>query len=895
MRKLSLFLFIISLQMPFLYGKSNVDLTVTGLTCDYETNPIGIDALPPQLSWQLESKTRNTAQVAYQILVATTEEALADDNGDTWDSGKTQASQSTGILYAGKELVSRQRYFWKVRVWTDEQTASDWSEPAFFETGLLKQKDWLGGWIGYTAGFQGRVMYFKSTYATHKTIKDARIYIAGLGFYEMEINRKKVGDQVLDPAQSTYSKRVYYATYDVTGFLTEQANTIVVTVAPGWYGAPKLRFQMHITYDDGTTDLRTSNDMRAITTGPTVYSTVFDGEQYDARDVNPDLYIPYQPPGLMNKSWGFAYNVDEPVGKMVSQRIEPIKVVKTITPTAITEPKPGVFVVDAGRNLAGWASLRVEGEAGRVVTLKFAETLYDNGLANLDNLRNAKAEDTYILNGDGVETWEPKFTYHGFRYVQIDGLPKAPATGDIEIKVVRSAVAQTGSFDCSNKLLNEIHQMVVNTEAANLHSVPTDCPQRDERMGWLNDLTVRIEQAIYNFDFSRFYPKYMIDIADTQEKDGTITCVAPFRFGMRPADPVSASYLLLAQKCYEFYGNKRMIIEHFDGMKAWVDYLYSRTQNGIVDYSYYGDWCPPRDFLMDPNGSGVSRDTPGQLMSTGYLCYCAQLLSQMAEIIGKSAEAAQYKKLAQETGAAFNREYWNEEAGGYASNNQASNSFALYLRLADAEKAPRVITNIVEDVKKQDYHLTTGNLCTKYLLEVLTEYGYPEVAYKIASQVTYPSWGFMLANGATTLWERWEYLTGDAMNSHNHPMMGSVGSWFYKYVIGINPDIEHPAFGQFTIKPFIFDELTYVNGSLNTKKGTIVSNWKKQGKSVLLHITVPGNSTAHVYVPTTNPKSITESGRAATKAKGVKFLREEGEWMVFEVGSGHYQFKSDWK
>jgi alpha-L-rhamnosidase len=414
-------------------------------------------------------------------------------------------------------------------------------------------------------------------------------------------------------------------------------------------------------------------------------------------------------------------------------------------------------------------------------------------------------------------------------------------------------------------------------------------------MGWLNDLTVRIEQAIYNFNMSRFYHKYMIDITDTQDKAGTITCVAPYRFGMRPADPVSASYLLLAYKCYEFYGNKNIITNHFDNMKAWVDFLYSRTQDGIVDYSYYGDWCPPKDFLQDPNGSGVSKDTPGRLMSTGYLYYCADLLAEMADIIGKDSEVIRYKNMAQEIAEAFNHEYWNEQTGGYASNNQASNSFALYLGLADEKKAPRVIHNIVEDIKKQDYHLTTGNLCTKYLLEVLTEYGYHEVAYKIATQTTYPSWGFMLANGATTLWERWEYLTGDAMNSHNHPMMGSVGSWFYKYVIGINPDIRHPAVGKYTIRPYIFDDLTFVDGELITEKGAIKSAWKKQGKSILLDLTIPANTTATVFIPTTNRNSVTENGRAAGRIKELKFIKEEADYVVYQIGSGNYKFKSDWK
>ena len=519
-----------------------------------------------------------------------------------------------------------------------------------------------------------------------------------------------------------------------------------------------------------------------------------------------------------------------------------------------------------------------------MVTLRFAETLYENGLVNQENLRNAKVADTYILKGEGVETWEPAFTYHGFRYIQIEGLPKAPAVGDIQVKVVRSDVAKTGTFKCSNSLLNDIHQMVVNTEASNLHSVPTDCPQRDERMGWLNDLTVRIEQAMYNFNMARFYPKFMDDVSDTQDNNGTITCVAPFRFGMRPADPVSASFLLMAQKCYKFYGNLNMVEEHYDAMKGWVDYLYSRTEKGIVDYSYYGDWCPPKAFLMDASGSGVSRDTPGKLMSTGYLYYCAQMLSDMGKITGRDVEAEHYKKMADEIAAAFNREYWNEETGGYASNNQASNSFALYLGLVDDTKLPRVVNNLVEDVKKHDYHLTTGNLCTKYLLEMLTEHGHVETAYRIVSQTTYPSWGFMLSKGATTLWERWEYATGDAMNSHNHPMMGSADSWFYKYLLGINLDFNHPAFEKFTIRPYIVQNLNWVEGEFISEKGVIKSAWSKKNNSLFFTVTIPGNTTATVYVPTRNSKTITKSGKKVTKVKGLKFIKEEKDYVVFELG-----------
>ena len=577
---------------------------------------------------------------------------------------------------------------------------------------------------------------------------------------------------------------------------------------------------------------------------------------------------------------------------MVSQKLEPIKIMDTIIPKDIKEPVPGIYVIDAGQNLAGWASLKVKGERGTEISMKFAESLYKDGTVNQENLRSAEAKDTYILKGEGEEQWEPSFTYHGFRYVQVEGFPYPPKPGDIQIKIVRSSVDQTGKFKCSNELLNRIHHMVWSTEASNLHSIPTDCPQRDERMGWLNDLTVRIEQALYNFDLSRFYPKFIDDVEDTQDPDGTITCTATFRYGSRPADPVSASYLLLALKSYEFYGNKEIISQHYKGLKAWTDYLNSRTKDGIVDYSYYGDWCPPIEFGV--NSGSVSKYTPGVYISTGYLYYCAKMISQMADLLGNEVDKSFYSKLAEKTAIAINDKYWDEKAGGYGSNNQACNSFALFLGLVDKDRIPRVVNNLVTDVKNHDYHLTTGNLCTKYLLEMLTEYGYPEVAYKVAAQETYPGWGFMLANGATTLWERWEHETGGAMNSHNHPMMGSVGSWFYKYILGILPDNNGPGFEKFIIHPIIMNDLNFAEGEFSSVKGLIKSAWKKENGSIYLNVTIHGNSTATVYVPTKNINSMTESNRKINRVKEIKFLNAQDNYAVYQLGSGTYHFKSDW-
>lgn len=851
MKRISVIVVSTFLLAQSLYASSvpaNKPTMPENLLVEYQSNPIGIDYIP-QLSWQITSGMDNVLQSAYHLQIASSEEGLTAGKADVWDSGKVESSQSTGIFIEKLPLKSRTKYFWRVKIWDNYGAESPWSETSTFETAFLSQSDWHGGWIGYVPGMPGRVQYFKSTYQTPQEVKSARAYVSGLGFYELYINGRKVGDRVHEPAQSTYSKTVYYTTYDITDCLSEGPNTFVIAVAGGWMGSPRLRMQVEFTYADNSLDILNTDRFRSVTTGPTMYSTVFDGETYDARLESSRLFKPYDPPALMNKDWGWAHNTDDPVGKMKAMRMEPIRVVESLQPKLLGKTSDGGYVFDAGRNLAGWAAMKIRGNAGDVVTLRFAETLREDGSVNQDNLRNAKVTDTYITKGEGTEAWEPKFTYHGFRYFQVNGLSYTPAEEDFAVKVVRSDVKRISEFECSNSLLNDIDRMVVNTEASNMHSVPTDCPQRDERMGWLNDMTARIETAIYNFNLALFYPKFVADITDTQDEEGRITCVAPFRFGMRPADPVSA-YLLIAEKCYEFYGNIQVIRENYDAMKKWVDYLASRTDaDGIVDYGYYGDWCPPKEFLMSEDGSGVSKYTPATYMSTGYLYYYERLLAKMAGLIGRDADVTEYNKMAEKTKAAFNSKYWNEELGGYSANNQSCNAFALWLGMPDESRKARVVKNLADDVVKRGYHLSTGNLCTRYLIEMLTENDHAEEAYKVATQTTYPSWGFMLSKGATTLWERWEYLTGDNMNSHNHPMMGSIGSWFYKYILGIRTDFENPAFSRFTVKPYVMGDLTFAKGSVNTVKGPVRVDWNRKGKTVTLNVEVPCGTTAEVWVP----------------------------------------------
>ena len=872
-------------------------LKVLDLKCEYAKNPIGLDIQSPQFSWRIESANRGTLQSAYQVMV-TDSPTDSSPESNIWDSGKINSSRSAGIIYDGPQLISRKRYYWKVKIWDTYNQEATSSEPAYFEMALMNQEDWEAEWIGRASSWTGRPLYYRCHFQVEKPVQQARAYISGLGYYELHINGGKVGGHVLDPGVTNYDKRVLYTTYDITGLLKKD-NMIGVIVGAGWYGIPKLRMQTEIIFTDGTKQIVKTDRSRTpflnnwkVSFGPIVSSSLYDGELYDAREERPGWDVV----GSINSNAPIIRFITPPGGQMSSQKLEPIEVVDTILPVSITEPIVGTYVIDAGQNLAGWAAIKVEGNRGTEVSLKFAEMLYDNGTVNQENLRKALAEDRYILKGDSgnYEFWEPKFTYHGFRYIQLEGFPYRPKANDILIKVVRSAVDRAGDFTCSNDLLNRIHKMVVSTEASNLHSIPTDCPQRNERQGWLNDITVRIGQALYNFNLSRFYPKFIEDINDTQKPDGSIYDTAPRRGGYNPADPVDVSYLLLALKCYEFYGNKMIIHRNYENLKAWVDYLYSRTEEGILNYSRFGDWSPPKEFCVSPT-SPISKNTPGVFMSTGYFYYSCILISQMAQIIGNEKDAIYYEVLAGRTAKAFNEKFWNGQTGGYGSNNQACNSFALFLGLVEEGRISQVVDNLVKDVKAHDYHLTTGNLCTKYLLEMLTEYGHPEVAYRIATQETYPGWGYMLAMGATTLCERWEYNTGSGMNSHNHPMMGSVDSWMYKYLTGIIPDSEKPGFERFSIRPYIIEGLSSAKGEYNSIKGLIKSSWEKANGKISINATIPANSTAIVYIPTKNYKNITEGNQPVDKVIGIRFLRAENNYAIYQVGSGTYYFESEWE
>ncbi len=670
-------------------------------------------------------------------------------------------------------------------------------------------------WIGYAGGLTGKALYFRQSFELKSQVQSAVLRIAGLGYFELSINGEKTGDAVLDPAPTDVSKRVPYRTFDASKQLQAGENVIAVTVGHGWYGRPKLILQLDMELENGEVRTVSTNSFPElrnwkVSDGPVRSDSIYEGEVYDARC---ELGC-WALPGFDDSQWRQAMAIEPPGGELVEQSCEPIRVVRTITPTRSGN------LFDAGENIAGWARLRVQGEAGKKIILRFSENLDDSGHLHPGTNRNADVHDVYICKGSNIEEWEPRFTYHGFRYVEAEGLCE---TDQLEIRVVRTDAPTCGTFQCSSELLNRIVEVIRRTEAGNLHGIPTDCPQRDERMGWLNDMTARAEATMYHFDMSKFYPKWMDDIADTQcPETGAIADTAPFRWGSRPADPVATCYLLIPWLLYLFYNDTKTMARHYDGMKAWVDYLTSRADNHIIGYSYYGDWAPPvGEASAESIGAGaISAHTPGTLISTANYAWSCRLLSKISAVLGRS-DTAKYAELEQAVIESYNRVFWNEAAGGYGSNNQACNAISLALQLVPKERVDRTLDSLLADIEAHDFHLTTGNQCSKFLLEALSDHGHIDTAFEIVNQTTYPSWGYMLAHGATTLWERWEFAKSGGMHSHNHPMLGSIGSWFYSRLAGIRPNEEAPGFGQIRITPQLPSGLDYLDATYYSCRGPI--------------------------------------------------------------------------
>ena len=876
------------------------------LKTDYSTNPINVNNTTPCFSWKYRATDKNVKITHYQVLVASSATNLEQKKVDLWDSGKVKIGKSPITRYSGAPLKSRDTAFWIVRIWDENEKMTQASTISSFEISLLSEKDWYAYWIGFPAGRPGRALYFRNEYIIEKPIKKSRAYVTSLGWNEFYVNGEKVGNSVLNPAQTEFSKRVLYSTYDLNSFLKIGLNILGAVVAGGWYGTPKFLAQIELEFYDGTQDRfftagRNENDKNLwkLSDGPIVETSIFDGEVYDAnREIDDWMSASRKGHSLIyDGSFYVSMIVSRPGGSLNSQVTEPIEVVSEIKPKEITEPDPSIFVIDNGQNLAGWLKINLYMKKDQRLVMRFGENLHPNGRVNQENLRFALAQDTYISKVDGVVTWEPKFTYHGFRYVELEGVEKKPSTGDFATQIIRSNVAKTGEFQCSDTIVNQIQSAVEWTEVSNLHGLPTDCPQRAERLGWLNDMTARCEELIFNFDMSKFLPKWLDDIRDSQDQtSGAIPDTAPFNFGAMPGDPVCISNVLVAWLLYKHFGDKKTLEKNFDSMWQWAQYLSSRVNDGILNDSYIGDWAPPINEAIPGSigTSSVSANTPGALVSTAHYINMLEILSKIALVLKNEQLSKELLAECLVCKKAFHQKFFNPDTGGYGSNNQACNSMALYMDIVPTDLRSRVLENLVSDIVSNEYHLTTGNLATKYIFDVLADGGETNIAFKLLTQTSYPSWGYMLEKGATTMWERWEEATGKGMNSHNHAMYASIGSWFYKYLAGIKLPDSSVGFSNVIIEPIFPTGLDWVKVELDTIKGKISVSWVKQSTSIFLKINLPIGSNCELKIPLfdNNFDEFKESGVTLEKVpkSRIQGLKRDDNKLTIKFEGGNYDF-----
>ncbi|MCI0495388.1 glycoside hydrolase family 78 protein [candidate division KSB1 bacterium] len=888
------------------------------LRCEYLENPIGIDIQNPRFFWTLNHRERKQSQTAYQILVSSDKALLMQEKGDAWDSGKVASEQTIQIEYAGKILESGKRYFWRVRWWDKNDHSSPYSEIAFFEMGFLNDSDWQAKWIskqdvkefkvkgaiilGNDVGeyLQAQAIYLRKEFKVKEKIMRARAYVCGLGYYELRLNGQKIGDRVLEPAQTDYRKSALYSTYDITEAI-QRDNAIGVILGNGRhvkiydYGKPRLILQIHIEYEDGTTEKIVTDEKWKVSHGPLMDNGLYYGEKYDAR-----LEMPgWDQPDSDDSDWDSAILVDG--YNLASEMMPPIRVTQILKPQNLSSPSPGTYIFDFGQNFTGWARLSVLGPAGTEVKLRYAELLHPDGTLNTIPNQRAEATDVYILKGEGVEIYEPRFTYHGFRYVEVTGFPGVPTLENIAGCFVHSAVEPAGDFICSNQLFNQIHRNVRWGNLSNLMSVPTDCPQRDERYGWMGDAHLAAEQAIFNFDMAAFYSKFACDMQLSQLENGSLPDTVPPYLGklVYPADPAwGTAYIIIVWYLYHYYGDTRILENHYETMKKYVQFLQANSEDHIIKkLGKYGDWCPP--------GSIAPKRTKLELTSTWYYYYETVLLSKMAQVIGKESEASEYASLAEAVKDAFNRHYFeNDQYAGHwmspvARNvDQTSNVLPLYLDMTPDGMKPKVLAKLLQSIiQDQDYHLDTGIIGTRYLLDVLTENGHEEIAYRIATQETYPGWGYMIAEGTTTLWERWEKITGGGMNSHNHIMLGSVDAWFYRAIAGIS--CLEPGWKKVKIKPGVVGDLKFATAKLKTVRGDVHVSWEKKENSLEVIVQIPVGTTAEVHLPLLWEHGvIRESGRIVWEKGEIKDSYADVSWsgrknnyLVFNVMSGFFIFK----
>jgi alpha-L-rhamnosidase len=883
--------------------------SVSEQRCEYLENPVGIDVEQPRLSWMMTGSGRGQAQSAYQVLVASNEGWLKADWGDLWDTGKVVSDQSTHLRYAGKALSSNGECFWKVRIWDQDGKPSPWSPVAHWSMGLLMAGDWNAKWIGFEQDQKNPddrrlpARWLRKEFSVEKKVKRAIVYCSGLGLSELYLNGEKVGNNVLSPGLTEYPKRVFYVAFDITKQLRKGQNAFGVVLGNGRfyaprekrttsYGFPKLLLHLRVEYtDDSVGQVVSDESWKVSADGPILANNEYDGEEYDARKE----FNGWNSPGFNDSAWQPAQLVIGPEGRLSSQMMAPIRVTQILKPNVVSEPKPGVFIFDMGQNMVGWCRLKVSGPAGTRVSLRHAETLEPDGTLYLANLRTAKATDVYTLKGGGTELWEPRFTYHGFRYVEVTGFPGTPRLSTIEGHVVHDDMNATGEFVCSNPLLDRIYTNITWGVRGNYRSMPTDCPQRDERQGWLGDRGEESQGEMYFFDNAAFYENCLQDIADVQKDSGSVSDVAPAYWPLYNDNVTWPSTgILLPAALYLQFGDSSVIGQHYDSARAWLDYMLTFLKDGIISKDSYGDWCVPPEDPKLIHSKDPTRKTSETLLATAYLFHDLQLMEQYATMLGKTNDACRFQGLAAQVKTAFNDKFLNRELGQYDNGTQTSCVLPLAFGLVPDDMCARIFEHLVHKLTIETKgHIGTGLVGGMYLCRVLSDHGRPDLAYSMATQTDYPGWGYMVGKGATTIWELWNGDTADpSMNSGNHVMLiGDLTIWLYQYLAGIRPDPEKPGYKHIILKPELVGDLSSARGTHRSPYGLIVSDWRKTGTGLDWRVTIPPNTASTIYMPTKSATRVFEGGKPVATSPCVKFVRQENDRAVFQVGSGDYHFE----
>lgn len=890
-------------------------ISIQNLRCEQLVNPFGLDVAKPRLSWQIESNERNVKQTAYQILVASSKEKLDNNKADIWNSGKVFSTTTILVPYTGNLLQSNQKYFWKVKSFTNKGE-SPWSEPQHWTMGLLTNADWKAKWIGYDKVFPWdsvsqwsrlSARYFRKEFQSSGTIKNAFLHIVGLGMYELYVNGTKTGSQVLAPAPTDYRKSVLSNSFDVTNQLKNGENILAVILGNGrfftmrqnykpkkinTFGYPKLLLQLDITYADGKKKTIISDQTWKFTAdGPIRTNNEYDGEEYDATKELTHWNLPE----YNDTKWLNPQLVKAPLGKIVAQTTPNMKIMDTIKPLSIKKLRDNIYILDMGQNFAGWLQLQTNGNTGQKVKLRFAESLQPNGELYIANLRDAKVTDIYTLKGNGVETWHPTFVYHGFRFVEITDYPGEPTVNDFEGHLIFDELETSGKMETSNKIINDILRNSWWGIASNYKGMPVDCPQRNERQPWLGDRAQGAFGESFIFNNATLYVKWLDDIQQSQKPSGAIPDVAP-AFWNYYSDNVTwpGTYILVADMLYRQFGDKQSIIKHYASMKKWLWYMKGNYMKGfIVTKDKYGDWCLPPERLDMIRSRDSTRITKGELIATAYYYHFLNIMKRFAEISGQNNDIKIYDELKDNICDAFNKKFYNQILEQYGNGTVTANLLPLYFGMVPKQNQQAVFESICKKLQADKMHISTGVIGTQWLMRGLTKNGKPDAAFTLASNTTYPSWGYMLENGATTIWELWNGNTASPqMNSQNHVMLlGDLLIWMYESLAGIQSDDLHPAFKKIIMKPAFVKELNFVNTAYQSPYGVIKSHWQKEGDGLKWNIEIPANAEAVVFFPVKSIDKIKESGNALNNIEGVKFLKTENGELACSFGSGIYSFK----